>query len=71
MRKEVKSVKRHDGNGKYITTTKELKDFTKQVQTNNFGDKHFEKAYNQFRTPAYSYCKQERSKEDGSICNKQ
>ena len=36
---------------KYVTTSKELKGFTKQVESENFGDKHFEKAYSKFKAP--------------------
>ena len=41
------------GNGQYITTSKEIKDFTKQVETEEFADKKFEKAYSKFKKSAY------------------
>lgn len=45
--------KKQEGNSKYITTHKELEDFTKQVDAKAFGDKHFEKAYSEFKRPVY------------------
>ena len=41
------------GNGQYITTSKEIKDFTKQVETEEFADEKFEKAYSKFKKSAY------------------
>jgi hypothetical protein len=45
--------KPNEGNSGYITTSKELKNFAKQVEAEKFGDKQFEKAYNKFKAPAY------------------
>lgn len=47
---------------KFVTTNKELKGFTKQVEDQTFGDKHFEKAYESFKRPAYG-AKEERDGE--------
>ena len=41
------------GNGQYITTSKEIKDFTRQVETEKFVDKKFEKAFSKFKKSAY------------------
>lgn len=41
------------GNGQYITTSKDIKIFTKQVETEEFADKKFEKAYSKFKKSAY------------------
>ena len=49
----MEKKKKKSGNGKYMTTTKELKNFTKQVTEDEFQDKKFKKAYDFFRTPAY------------------
>lgn len=49
-----------EGNGKYFTTTKELKNFTKQVEEQEFGDKKFEKAYSAFKTPVYGMKEEQR-----------
>lgn len=52
--KDNKEKKRkREGNGKYVTTTKDLKEFTKQVEGKHFGDKKFQNAYNKFKAPAY------------------
>ena len=41
------------GNNRLSTTSGELKNFTKQVEGKEFGDKKFEKAYEKFKRPAY------------------
>jgi hypothetical protein len=53
MVKEIKKKKKKEGTGKYITTHTELKEFTKQVDSEQFTDKKFEKAYEMFKKPAY------------------
>lgn len=70
MRKEIKRAKPYEGNSGYITTNRELKDFTKQVESQQFGDKQFEKAYKEFRTPPYCMNKPKQDKKDGGICQK-
>lgn len=58
-----KKKKKKSGNSQYITTTRELKNFTKQVEEDEFQDKKFKKAYDFFRTPAYG--QQKESVENG------
>lgn len=41
------------GNNRLSTTSGDLKDFTKQVESEKFGDKKFEKAFEKFKRPAY------------------
>ena len=36
-----------------VTNSRELKDFTKQVENNNITDEHFKKAYDIFKKPPY------------------
>lgn len=56
--RKFKEIKRkREGNGKYITTFADLKAFTKQVDADEFSDKHFEKAYENFKRPAYQTTK--------------
>lgn len=37
----------------YITTEKDLKDMTMQVESKHITDEHFSKAYEWFKRPAY------------------
>ncbi len=63
--REIKKSKKKKGNGKYITTHTELKEFAKQVDTEKFIDKKFEKAYEQFKKPAYQVRKEGGTNETG------
>ena len=49
--KEKKYISK--GSSKLSTTSGDLKNFTKQVESENFGDKKFEKAFEKFKRPAY------------------
>jgi len=40
-------------NNKYITTEKDLKGLTRQVESKHMTDTHFNKAYEWFKRPAY------------------
>ena len=47
------SKRKEISNNKYITTSKDLKNFTAQIDSNVFPDPKFRSAYEKFKRPSY------------------